>query len=406
MKKARLRFRGGIWTERRMTAGLSFVLLFVVAIFRMAAPALSIAEEAGLSATRDAMDAPLLFGLTPKARTEFEYATGVDIYHYQDGYVFFSLQDADDYLLVPEGAAVPEGLREDVTILRAPLDKIYMAATACMALVSGIGGLDRVSFSSLTADNWYVEAAARAMEAGDIRFAGKYSEPDFELLLSSGCDLAVESTMILHTPKVQEMLEKLGIPVFIDRSSYEQHPLGRVEWVKVYGALLGLEEEADAFFQKQSAVMDELQDFENTGKTVAFFSLHSNGTVSVRRNRDYVPKMIELAGGVYALDGVEALDDTKSSSVNLTMEEFYAAAADADYLVYNGTIEVPIHSIDELLEMDPLLGQFKAVQEGNVWCADKYLYQATDLTGELIRDFHHMLTDEDEEKMTFLYKCP
>ena len=102
---------------------------------------------------------------------------------------------------------------------------------------------------------------------------------------------------------------------------------------------------------------------------------------------------------------MEALADTKSSSVNLTMEEFYAAAADADYLVYNGTIEVPIHSIDELLEMDPLLGQFKAVQEGNVWCADKYLYQATDLTGELIRDFHHMLTDEDEEQMTFLYKC-
>ena len=397
----------GLCVSRIVKKALTALLALLIAAALLCVPGQGRGNAiyAAETAARDAMEAPLLFDLAPEARTEFEYATGVDIYHYQDGYVYFSLQDADDYLLVPEGAAVPEGLGEDVTILHAPLDKIYMAATACMALVSGIGGLDRVGFSSLTADNWYVEAAARAMEAGDIRFAGKYSEPDFELLLSGGCDLAVESTMILHTPKVQEMIEKLGSPVFIDRSSYEQHPLGRVEWVKVYGALLGLEEEADAFFQKQSAVMDELQDFENTGKTVAFFSLHSNGTVSVRRNRDYVPKMIELAGGVYALDGVEALADTKSSSVNLTMEEFYAAAADADYLVYNGTIEVPIHSIDELLEMDPLLGQFKAVQEGNVWCADKYLYQATDLTGELIRDFHHMLTDEDEEQMTFLYKC-
>ena len=39
--------------------------------------------------------------------------------------------------------------------------------------------------------------------------------------------MAIESTMILHTPKVQEMIEDLDIPVFIDRSSYETHPLGK-----------------------------------------------------------------------------------------------------------------------------------------------------------------------------------
>ena len=56
-------------------------------------------------------------------------------------------------------------------------------------------------------------------------FAGKYDEPDYELLVNQGCDLAVESTMILHSPKVQEMIEMLGIPVFIDRSSYR-----RIRW--------------------------------------------------------------------------------------------------------------------------------------------------------------------------------
>ena len=47
------------------------------------------------------------------------------------------------------------------------------------------------------------------------------------MLVDEDCDVAIESTMILHTPKVQEMIENLGIPVFIDRSSYEMHPLGR-----------------------------------------------------------------------------------------------------------------------------------------------------------------------------------
>ena len=90
-----------------------------------------------------------------------------------------------------------------------------------MALFHAMDSLDVIGFSSVTAENWYVDAAREAMEHGEIVFAGKYSAPDFELLVSQNCDLAVESTMILHTPKVQEMLEQLGIPVFIDRSSYE-----------------------------------------------------------------------------------------------------------------------------------------------------------------------------------------
>ena len=86
------------------------------------------------------------------------------------------------------------------------------------------------------------------------------------------------------------------------------------------------------------------------------------------------------------------------------MNGFYASAVNADYLVYNGTIQTPIHSIEELLDKNQLFADFKAVKDGNVWCADKYLYQATDIIGQLIRDFHHMLTDGDEGKMTFIYK--
>lgn len=63
--------------------------------------------------------------------------------------------------------------------------------------------------------------------------------PDYELILSGGCGLAVESTMVNHVPEVREKLEELGIPVLIDQSSYESHPLGRTEWIKLYGALLG-----------------------------------------------------------------------------------------------------------------------------------------------------------------------
>ena len=342
-------------------------------------------------------------GASFTGKTDFVLAENVEIYYYGNGYKYITVRDGQSCLLVPEGADVPENIPEDVVILPVPARRIYLAATSAMALFQALDGLDHIRMSSLNADGWYVEEARKAMEAGDILYAGKYSEPDFELLLDQDCDLAVESTMILHSPKVKEMIEQLGIPVFIDRSSYEDHPLGRSEWIKVYGAMIGREAEADAFFRKQLEVLDEMKGIPDTGKSIAFFSVNTGGSVVVRRPGDYVPEMIRIAGGRYILDGREDLEDgSATSTVNMTMEDFYNAAADADILIYNASIEAPLGSVAELLDKNELFGDFEAVKNGNVWCTDRYLYQATDITGELIRDFHAVLTKEDARDTVFL----
>lgn len=79
------------------------------------------------------------------------------------------------------------------------------------------------------------------MQTGRIAYAGKYSAPDYERILTAECGLAVENTMIYHTPEVKEQLERFGIPVLVERSSYESSPLARMEWIKLYGILLGKE---------------------------------------------------------------------------------------------------------------------------------------------------------------------
>lgn len=340
-------------------------------------------------------------GLTWESSMEPVYAEGFSVDYYAGGYALIDVRDGGRYLVVPEDMPVPEGLKPEITVLQQPFEKIYLAATSAMALFDALDALDAIRLSGTDAEGWTIESAREAMERGDILFVGKYSEPDFELLLTEGCDLAVESTMISHSPKVQEMLELLGIPVFVDRSSYEEHPLGRTEWIKLYGVLVDKEEQAGIFFDEQASVLDALQDFENTEKTVAFFYIHSNGSVVIRSASDYIPRMIEIAGGRYAFDGMEdPLSDR--SSISITMEEFYDLAVDADYLIYNATIDAPLDTLGELLAKSPLFADFKAVQEGNVWCTDKHLYQATDIVASLITDIHHMLTGEEE--MTFLHR--
>lgn len=351
----------------------------------------------------EASDAPDVAGMTCEGKIKLDYAEAYDVYYYEGDYQLIDVHDSAQYLLVPENGEIPEGLDENIRILQKPLDHMYLAASSTMALFRGLDAIDRITMSGTDSTGWYIQEAVDAMEAGDMIFAGKYSEPDYEMLIDQECDLAIESTMILHTPKVQEMIEDLDIPVFIDRSSYENHPLGRTEWIKLYGAMVDKEEQAVSFFEEQAKVIEELKDFENTEKTVAFFFVSTDGSIVVRRTKDYIPNMIEIAGGRYIFQDLDD-EETTSASISMTMEEFYATAADADYLIYNATIDNPIQSIDELLAKNELFQEFKAVQDGNVWCVGKYMYQATDIVGQLITDVNLMLTDGAADQMTFLTK--
>ena len=343
-------------------------------------------------------------GLTYDHSMELEYATQFAVDYYQDDYAVITIAQEGSYLVVPEGKEVPEGLDKEIKVLQQPLDHIYLVATSSMDLFRAIDGIGNITLSGTDANGWYIEEAKEAMENGNIQYAGKYSAPDYELILANGCDLAIESTMIYHSPDVREKLEGFDIPVLVEHSSYESDPLGRMEWLKLYAVLLDKEEEADAYFQSQTDMLTDVLGAENTEKTVAFFSINSNGYVTVRKTGDYISKMIELAGGRYIFQNLG--DDNALSTMNMQMEDFYAGACDADYIIYNSAIESELHSLDELLEKSSLLADFKAVKEGNVWCTEKSLFQETTGIATMISDMHTMLTSDDPDlsQLTYMYR--
>ena len=193
--------------------------------------------------------------------------------------------------------------------------------------------------------------------------------------------------------------------MLVERSSYESHPLGRTEWLKLYAVLLDKEEEADRLFKEQADKLKKIENSENTGKTAAFFYINSVGAANVRKSNDYVAKMIDLAGGKYIFDNLGE-NDNALSTMNMQMEEFYATAKDADYIIYNSTIDGELETIDQLLAKSSLLGDFKAVKEGNVWCTGQNLFQETMELGTMIEDIHTMLTTDDKslEELTFMHK--
>ena len=338
----------------------------------------------------------------PTDHLQLMYAENFSVDYYDGGYKLLTTKDGTQILTVPEGKETPDTLDESVIVLQQPVDNIYLVSSAVMDMFRELDAFDTIGFSAQKAENWYVDGAKDAMEKGDILYAGKYSSPDYELLVSKKCSLAIENSMILHSPEVKEMLEDFNIPVMIEYSSYETHPLGRVEWIKFFGALTGKEEAAEEAFEKQTEIVDRVTAKEKTDKTVAFFYITSNGLVQVRQSNDYIPKMIELAGGRYIFENLG--DDSKRSTMNMQVEEFYNGAKDADYLIYNSTIDGGVQTIDELIEKCSVLKDFKAVQNGDVWCTEKDVYQQSMSIGFLIEDIHNMLQGADDTEMNYLYR--
>ena len=352
--------------------------------------------------------------LTYDHSMELSYAENFAVDYYEGGYKLLTTRlNGDRILLVPKHQQAPkdaealvspsaEGEPGKLIVLQEPVKNLYLVASSVMDMFAQLDSMDAISMCGLKEEDWYIPAAKQAMKEGTLLYAGKYSQPDYELLLSQNCSMAIENSMIYHTPEVMEKLDEFGIPTLVEYSSYEEHPLGRVEWVRFFGALLNQEEKADQLFEKQKEALKRVEAEESTGKTVAFFYITSNGLVQVRQSTDYIPKMIELAGGKYVFENLGD-PDSRRSTVNLQLEDFYDGAQDADFLVYNTTIDRQVQTLEDLLKKCSLLKDFKAVKNHQVWCTTEDMYQQSMSAGNLIEDFHRMLTGDDE-KTRYLYR--
>ena len=345
-----------------------------------------------------------------KGSMELKYADQFSVDYYDDGISVVRVEDGLDYLVTDGSGELPDWLSEEdikgMTVINAPAGKVYNAASSAMDLIDAAGALDSVVMTSTQESDWSIDKIRKLVGDGTIRYIGKYRSPDYETLVEEDVDLAIESTMIYHNPQVKEAIEELGIPVLVERSSYESEPLGRVEWIKLYGLLFGKEEEAKAFFDESEAKLQAVDtEAVKDAPSVAFFSVNSNGSVVVRKPGDYVTKMIETAGGTYALDGVTDENDNALSTMNMQMEAFYDKAVDADILIYNSTIEGGLGSISDLTALSDGFSDFAAVKNGSVWCTDASTFQKTTGAADMIVEMNRIFAGAaDDSGMEYFHK--
>lgn len=310
------------------------------------------------------------------------------------------------WLLLPEGVDKVSGAPAGVNIMTfRDRQNIMVSSASTMALINAMDALSKVPMT--TADTtWRIQEIKDAIDKGTVKEVGKYSKPDYEQIISIGAEkhvtFAVFSTMLDSVPDVYDQLTKTcNLRIMRDQSSYESHPLGRTEWIKIYGEIFDMRDKSDAVFNGQVEILNETSSKINVPeaerKTVLiFYTTSTKDTFYVRNAADYVTELVNLGGGKQ----VAEIGPGKSGNTKMMQESFIQECSQADYVLYNwtsGASGVKDESLQGLI--DARLGDwfkdFKAYKEGNVWRTSNDFYQKMDKMGEMVADIYKMLYGEN-----------
>ena len=296
----------------------------------------------------------------------------------------------------------PEDVSKDTIVLNGPVKNMLVASTPVTSLMNASGCLDNISLVTYDKSSWYIDDVKKAFDDNKLTYVGDYKAPDFEQIVAASPSICIYSTMLTSAPDVAEKFKELNINFILDQSTYEEHPLGRVEWAKCYAALCDKEDDAVRMYDEQAAYVDKISKTEKTGKSVAVFYITSKGKLYVRNADDYVAQMVELAGGKYIFDD---LNVGKTGTQTMEMESFYSKAKDADYIIYIWSLGGKPSTLADFTGYSSVLSDMKAVKDGNVWCTTPDFFQIADTIGSMVNDINKMMTsDSSVNELTYLKK--
>lgn len=345
--------------------------------------------------------------LVHESTMELDYAENFKVDYFEGGYKIITDAAGRELLLVPEGKEVPE-LDREVIVKQMPLDDLVIASTVDACWFRAIDSIDKLSGVTYPKENWYIDEIREGLENGDIVFLGKTKALDYELLESIEPDLFMISEASFKN--TEGKLEELGIDHFFMGAYLEEDPRGRMEWVKLAGALLDKEDEAKDFYdgeiEKIDNILAEIGDIDDSErpKVANVYWSASKQLFRVTNNYGHTPKTTELAGGLH---WPQDLNPEKRGGSDFSNEDFYTAMEDVDIILYDEASGKEVTNKEELLGKAPFVEDLKAFQNDNIFMVRRSMWQAADKIGDVIIELNEIIENPDSDtvdEMDYYYR--
>lgn len=279
---------------------------------------------------------PLSFGDSTK--DSITYAKGFSISRYKN-FTQVDLRDPWDttrllqrYLLVDrELESMPKEMPEG-TVVKVPIKKAVVYTSVHASIIEL---LNRTESIIGACEVRYIDSKIikERVEQGLVTDLGEATAPNIEKIID------IEADAIICSPFKDAgygPAEKIGIPIVEGADYMENHPLGRVEWIRFYGMLFGAEAVADSIFNstcKEYLALKELTEGVTERPTVLAERKYG-GQWFVPGGASYNAILFKDAGADYIF-----ASDSLSGSVPLSFESVLDRGIHADIWVlkYNNS---------------------------------------------------------------------
>jgi len=296
------------------------------------------------------------------------------------------LSGKDTIIQVTDGTRVWRNKVSEATStesIQIPLEDVSCLSTSHLYYFSEIGGLDKVKSVSFAGSLKDEDVVAAVKEGSLLNLTKGSSDYDAELVLE--LNPSVFTTYPFGDDEF-ERLERSGIQTLHFTEYLEKDPLGRAEWVKLAGFLLGEEEKAEAYFSqlKESYMLTKLKAL--TKKSARPSVVNANGYANkwtAPSGNSLVANFIKDAGGAYVFD-----NDTASGNLTLDFERVYELANSSDYwasVVFSDEV-----NLQTFVGEEQRLNDTKVMKEGSIFYCNA---QEKDYFGKGILQPHLILED-------------
>lgn len=299
----------------------------------------------------------------PDVENSISHASGLAIFDYGSyslvtvNHPWPNSTEKFNYILKQKDAVVPDSLKGMITI-NVPVKNIIVTSTTHIPSLEMLGvGHTLTGFPNLS----YIssEGIRKRIDEGKIRELGSNQSLNMEVAIDLQPDVIIGYGIDNSNPMLDK-LEKAGLKILVNGDWNEESPLGKAEWIKLYGTLYGLEGKANAIFSDiEKAYNHTLELAKQTKKKPTVIA------GAVYENRWYLPQgkswgalSIKDAGGQYLW-----ADTDGTGSLSLPFETVLEKGKNADFWIGPGQFT----SLKEMLEANPHYGQFEAFKRGNVY---------------------------------------
>ena len=254
------------------------------------------------------------------------------------------------YILKEKNGIVPDSLKK-YTQINVPLQSIVVTSTTNIPFLEMLG-VEKSLVGFPHTDYISSEKTRALIDAGSVKNVGQNEKLNIEQLIELAPELIVTFGIDNNNPTL-ENLQKSGLKVLIQADWMEQSPLGKAEWLKLYGVLFGKEKEANQLFEnivKEYNNAIQLVANQKPTSTVLYGSMYQDQWY-VAKGSSWVAQFMKDAKADYLWKDLEG-----TGSLGLSFENILDKAKTANFWIATGSFK----SLAELEKANPHYSQFDA----------------------------------------------